>query len=438
MKAVSPATVHETIATHMQADGMDLVFDLRRSQGRRIYDSRRDRWLLDFFSFFASAPIGFNHPALLEPGFMRHMSEVAVNNITNSDLYTEEMAAFVEHFSSFGIPDYLPHLFMVAGGGLAVENALKTAFDWKVRKNIAAGKGEQLGRQVIHFRQAFHGRTGYTLSLTNTSDPRKTMYFPQFNWPRIDNPKIVFPLNDANLAAVKLAEEKALSQIRSAVENNPDDIAALLIEPIQGEGGDNHFRPEFMQQLREICDREEIFFIFDEVQSGVGLTGKFWAHEHFGVKPDAIAFGKKAQVCGVLVSRRVEEVEQHVFVEASRINSTWGGNLIDMVRFGKYLDVIEEENLITNAANEGAYLLQQLEQLQSEFPQLSNARGKGLMCAFDLPTGEERDSFVGDIYEAGVVILGCGDNSVRFRPSLNVTRGELDEGIDLIRKVLQK
>jgi L-lysine 6-transaminase len=366
------------------------------------------------------------------------MSEVAVNNITNSDLYTEEMAAFVERFSSFGIPDYLPHLFMVAGGGLAVENALKTAFDWKVRKNIAAGKGEQLGRQVIHFRQAFHGRTGYTLSLTNTSDPRKTMYFPQFDWPRIDNPKVVYPLNEANLAAVKLAEEKALSQIRSAVENNPDDIAALLIEPIQGEGGDNHFRPEFMQRLREICDREEIFFIFDEVQSGVGLTGKFWAHEHFGVKPDAIAFGKKAQVCGVLVSRRVEEVEQHVFVEASRINSTWGGNLIDMVRFGKYLDVIEEENLITNAANEGAYLLQQLEQLQSEFPQLSNARGKGLMCAFDLPTGEERDSFVGDIYEAGVVILGCGDNSVRFRPSLNVTRGELDEGIDLIRKVLQK
>ena len=438
MKAVSPATVHETIATHMQADGMDLVFDLRRSQGRRIYDSRRDRWLLDFFSFFASAPIGFNHPALLEPGFMRHMSEVAVNNITNSDLYTEEMAAFVERFSSFGIPDYLPHLFMVAGGGLAVENALKTAFDWKVRKNIAAGKGEQLGRQVIHFRQAFHGRTGYTLSLTNTSDPRKTMYFPQFDWPRIDNPKVVYPLNEANLAAVKLAEEKALSQIRSAVENNPDDIAALLIEPIQGEGGDNHFRPEFMQQLREICDREEIFFIFDEVQSGVGLTGKFWAHEHFGVKPDAIAFGKKAQVCGVLVSRRVEEVEQHVFVEASRINSTWGGNLIDMVRFGKYLDVIEEENLITNAANEGAYLLQQLEQLQSEFPQLSNARGKGLMCAFDLPTGEERDSFVGALYEAGVVILGCGDNSVRFRPSLNITREELDEGIDLIRKTLQK
>ncbi len=438
MKAVSPATVHETIATHMQADGMDLVFDLRRSQGRRIYDSRRERWLLDFFSFFASAPIGFNHPALVEPGFMRHMSEVAVNNITNSDLYTEEMAAFVERFSSFGIPDYLPHLFMVAGGGLAVENALKTAFDWKVRKNVAAGKGDQLGRQVIHFQQAFHGRTGYTLSLTNTSDPRKTMFFPYFDWPRIDNPKVTFPLNEANLAVVRMAEEKALAQIMSAIEANPYDIAALIIEPIQGEGGDNHFRPEFMQQLRAICDREEIFFIFDEVQSGVGLTGKFWAHEHFGVQPDAIAFGKKSQVCGVLVSRRVEEVEKHVFVEASRINSTWGGNLIDMVRFGKYLDVIEEEDLITNAAIEGAYLLQQLEQLQSEFPQLSNARGKGLMCAFDLPSGEERDNFVGSLYEAGVVILGCGDNSVRFRPSLNITRDELDEGIDLIRKTLQK
>ncbi|MBL7033076.1 MAG: L-lysine 6-transaminase [Candidatus Delongbacteria bacterium] len=438
MTAVTPAQVHETIGRHMLADGMDLVFDLRRSKGRKIYDSRRERWLLDFFSFFASAPIGFNHPALLEPEFMSKLSEVAVNNITNSDLYTEEMAAFVDRFSSFGIPDYLPHLFMVAGGGLAVENALKVAFDWKRRKNIAHGKGDSLGSQVIHFRQAFHGRTGYTLSLTNTSDPRKTIYFPKFDWPRIDNPKVTFPLNQEHLAAVQQAEELAVKQIHAAIAANPDDIAALIIEPIQGEGGDNHFRNEFFQQLRTICDEQELFLILDEVQTGVGLTGRFWAHEHTGMQPDAIAFGKKSQVCGILVSRRVEEVEGHVFVESSRINSTWGGNLIDMVRFGKYLDVIEQENLVANAATQGDYLLQQLEQLQIEFPQLSNARGRGLMCAFDLPSGTERDNFVSALYEAGLVILGCGDNSVRFRPSLNITRDELDEGLALIRGTLLK
>ncbi len=436
MPEITPANVHETIATHMLADGMELVFDLKRSQGIKIYDSRHERWLLDFFSFFASAPIGFNHPALLEPAFLKHLGEVAVNNVTNSDLYTEEMAAFVDRFSRFGIPAYLPHLFLVAGGGLAVENALKVAFDWKVRKNQAAGKDDRLGRQVIHFQQAFHGRTGYTLSLTNTSDPRKTMYFPRFDWPRIDNPKIVFPLNADNLAAVEEAERKALAQIHAAVEQNGDDIAALILEPIQGEGGDNHFRTEFMRELRAICDEHDIFLIFDEVQSGVGLTGKFWAHEHFGVKPDAIAFGKKSQVCGILVSRRVEEVEDHVFVESSRINSTWGGNLIDMVRFGKYLDVIEDENLVENAAVQGAFLLEQLEELAVTFPQVTNARGKGLMCAFDLPSGAERDTFLSRLYEAGVVMLGCGDNSVRFRPSLNITREELTAGLDLVRSVL--
>ena len=437
MSTISPAEVHTAISKYMLADGMDMVFDLRRSQGRRIWDSRRQRELLDFFSFFASAPVGFNHPRLVEPDFLRHLGEVAVNNVTNSDLYTVEMAEFVETFGRLGIPSYLPHMFLVAGGGLAVENALKTAFDWKVRKNLAAGRSENLGTQVIHFRQAFHGRTGYTLSLTNTTDPRKTKYFPKFNWPRITNPKVRFPLNDENLERVRRLEKQALQEIKEAVAANPHDIAALIIEPVQGEGGDNHFRAEFMRELRRICDEEEIFFIFDEVQSGVGLTGKFWAHEHFSVRPDAICFGKKTQVCGILVSRRVEEVENHVFVESSRLNSTWGGNLIDMVRFTRYLEIIHEENLVQAAALQGEYLLKRLEEMSANYPELvSNVRGLGLMCAFDLPDGAARDAYVNRCYEQGVVILGSGDNSVRFRPSLNITRDELDEGLEIMTKAL--
>jgi L-lysine 6-transaminase len=152
---------------------------------------------------------------------------------------------------------------------------------------------------VIHFRQAFHGRLGYTLSLTNT-DPIKHKYFPKFKWPRIHNPAIKFPLNEENLKKVQEEEQLALNQIKDAIKEYGHNIAALIIEPIQAEGGDNHFRKEFLVALREICDENEIMYIMDEVQTGIGLTGKMWAHEHF-VKPDIIAFGKKSQVCGILV-----------------------------------------------------------------------------------------------------------------------------------------
>ena len=229
-------------------------------------------------------------------------------------------------------------------------NALKTAFDWKVRKNLAAGKGER-GSQIIHFRQAFHGRSGYTLSLTNT-EPMKVAYFPKFDWPRIENPYIRFPEAE-HLAETEAAEARAIAAIEAAVAANPDDIAGLIIEPIQGEGGDLHFRGEFLRELRRLADEHEFLLIFDEVQTGVGMTGRMWCHQHFGVEPDVLVFGKKTQVCGILASRRMDEVEDNVFRLPSRINSTFGGNLVDMVRFGRYLEIIEEEDLVGNAARVG-------------------------------------------------------------------------------------
>ena len=135
------------------------------------------------------------------------------------------------------------------------------------------------------------------------------------------------------------------------MNENPDDIAALIIEPIQGEGGDNHFRKEFFHTLRRLCDEYDMMFILDEVQTGVGLTGKMWAYQHFDFEPDILAFGKKTQVCGIMVSNRVDEVKDNVFKVSSRLNSTWGGNLVDMVRCQKYLEVIKEENLVKNCRN---------------------------------------------------------------------------------------
>jgi len=436
---LNPTEVHKTIGKYMIVDGFDFVYDIKKSKGTRIYDSKNNKYLLDCFSFFATSPLGCNHPKLSNPEFIKKMGEIAIENPTNSDIYTTEMAEFVDTFGKIAVPDYFKHLFFIAGGALAVENALKTAFDWKIRKNIKRGKSEKLDTQVIHFKEAFHGRTGYTLSMTNTFNLNKIKYFPKFNWPRITNPKITFPLNQENTEKVVSLEKQAVSEIENAISKNSDDIAALIIEPIQGEGGDNHFRKEFFHELRRICDENEIMFIVDEVQTGVGLTGRMWAHENYDFKPDILAFGKKTQVCGIMVNSRVDEIEDNVFKVSSRLNSTWGGNLVDMVRCQKYLEVIKEENLVKNAEVQGKRLKKGLEDIQQKYPDImSNARGLGLMCAFDLPTPEKRDELKNKLYKNGLIVIGCGAKTIRFRPPLIISEEEVDEALSIVDKTISK
>jgi len=383
---ISPGQVHDMLHRHMLADGYDLVLDLDKSHGRQLYDSRHDRWLLDMFSCFATLPVGINHPKLSDSAFQKKLLRAALTNPANSDLYTIELAEFVQAFERYAMPDHLPHLFLVAGGALGVENALKAAFDWKVRRNFRKGVKTEKGHQVLHFKEAFHGRSGYTLSLTNTFDPRKYQYFPRFDWPRVSNPKLRFPVDDAEIERVKKAEAQSIDEIKKALRERADDIACILLEPVQAEGGDNHFRPEFLRALRQLADENDVMLIFDEVQTGMGLTGRMWAHQHWGVLPDAVAFGKKTQVCGMMAGPRFDDEPENVFRVSSRINSTWGGNLVDMVRSQRYLEIMAEEKLVENAATLGAHLLAGLQRMQDDAPDVfSNARGLGLMCAIDLP-----------------------------------------------------
>jgi len=431
---VEPKHVLDIIGRHMLVDGFPIVVDLEKSQGIRLRDKADGRTYLDFFQFFATLPIGLNHPKITDPAFQERIGHAALNKPSNSDFYSQQMAEFVEAMDRFAIPGALPNMFLIEGGALGVENALKAAFDWKVQKNYQRGATRDIGQQVIHFREAFHGRTGYTMSMTNT-DPVKIKYYPKFNWPRIANPKVAFPLAQ-HLDEVVAAEEQATREIKEAIRQHGSDLAALIIEPIQGEGGDNHFRPEFLKFLREITEENEIIFICDEVQTGVGLTGKFWAIEHAGVLPDIIAFGKKLQVCGMLASNKINEVDS-VFKVPSRINSTWGGNLTDMVRATRYLQVIDEDNLVENARAVGEYLVGRLHDVRDRYAgKVTNTRGRGLMCAFDLPSPEVRSKFLARAKENGLLIVGCGVRSVRFRPPLNLTRADADEGLALLDRSL--
>jgi L-lysine 6-transaminase len=435
---VAPADVHRTLSRHLLLDGYDLVFDFERSHGAHIHDARTGRQYLDFMTFFGSNPLGYNHPQMKDPEFLRVLHRVAQLKPSLADVYSVEYATFVETFARLAIPPELPHAFFIEGGALAVENTLKAAFDWKVRRNRARGLAGERGSRVIHFREAFHGRSGYTLSLTNT-DPVKTDYFPRFDWPRVDNPKLRFPVTPEVEGDVAAAEERALDQVRKAFADHPDDIAAIIIEPIQAEGGDNHFRAGFLQALERLAREHECFFIVDEVQTGVGITGRMWAYEHFGLRPDALAFGKKTQVCGCLVGPKVDEEPQNVFRVPSRINSTWGGGLTDMVRGGRYLEIIHEERLLDNARVAGERLLRGLQVVQAERGGLmTNARGRGLMIAFDLPTAEQRDQAVKRCFANGLIVLKCGVRSIRFRPPLNLTPDEADTGLDLVRRSLRE
>ena len=432
--AGTPADVHARLARHLLVDGLELVLDLQRSRGSWLVDARDSTAYLDLFTFFASSALGMNHPALADdPAFREELLEAALSKPSNSDVYTDAMARFVDTFARVLGDPALPHLFFVEGGALAVENALKVAFDWKSRWNAAHGLDPALGTRVLHLREAFHGRSGYTLSLTNT-DPVKTARFPRFDWPRIDNPYLRAGTSPAEQHD---RERAALAQARAAFAAHPHDIACAIVEPIQGEGGDHHFRPEFLRALQELCHEHDALFVVDEVQTGCGLTGTAWAHQQLGLTPDVVAFGKKTQVCGIMAGRRVDEVPDNVFTVSSRINSTWGGGLTDMVRARRILEVVEADELIPRAAALGERLLDMLRDLTERHAVVTDPRGRGLMCAVTLATPELRNRVVARLRsDEHVIVLGCGTRSVRFRPALTVGEPELAAGVAALHRVL--
>jgi L-lysine 6-transaminase len=434
--AIAPDNVREVLDRSILADGLDFVLDVERSAGSYLVDARTGERYLDMFTFFASSALGMNHPALAgDEAFRAELAAAAVNKPSNSDVYSVPMARFVDTFARVLGDPALPHLFFVDGGALAVENALKVAFDWKSRLNESRGIDAELGTKVLHLRGAFHGRSGYTLSLTNT-DPNKVARFPKFDWPRIDAPVLQSRLTDEAMDAL---ESESLRQARAAFEAHPNDIACFLAEPIQGEGGDRHFRPQFFAAMRELCDEFDALLIFDEVQTGCGMTGTAWAYQQLGVMPDVVAFGKKTQVCGVMAGGRVDEVPDNVFAVSSRINSTWGGSLVDMVRARRVLEVVEADGLIARTAVAGTHLLSLLGQLAGRFEIVTDVRGRGLMCAFSLPSKEIRDAVLMSLREdERVLLLGCGTRSVRFRPALTVSETDLALGVAALDRVLER
>jgi L-lysine 6-transaminase len=435
---ISANEVVDTVKKYTLITGPSIVLDVERSHDCYLYDSLSKTEYLDFFTFFATNPIGFNHPAMHEPKFLDRLAKAALVKPNLSRFYTVEIADWVKTFARICGRGYFKHYFFVDGGALAVENALKTAFDWKVRKNIDKGLDPDLQMGIIHFKDAFHGRSGYTLSLTNTADPRKYQYYPKFDWPRITNPKCKFPLTGKNLKDTIGLEKRAFQEIDAIIKMKRDEFAGIIIEPVQCDGGDNHFRPHFFQGLRKICDENELLLIFDEIQTGIGITGKMWAFEHFGVIPDIVCFCKKTQVGGIAATERIDDVD-NVFKVPQRIGSTFGGNLVDMVRATRFLEIIENEKLIEHAAHTGTFLVGELQKLALQYPdKIENVRGLGLLVAFDLPSVEERDEFVRRCFDKKLLMVITEPKSIRLRPFLDVKREHIIKMIHLFKEVLDE
>src|SRR5437867_10996108 len=209
-KGRAPSSVLETIEQHVLLDGFRVIIDLEKSRGSYLYDAANGHRLIDLYGFFGSMPVGFNHPYFDDVDVQRDLLRAAKAKVANSDVYSEAYAEFVETFGRVAGLAPLERYLFIEGGALAVENTLKAAMDWKVRKNIAAGHGER-GTEILHFCRAFHGRSGYTMSLTNT-DPRKTDLFAKFNWPRVSNPCIDFSLPEGERESEVVEREKKSEQ----------------------------------------------------------------------------------------------------------------------------------------------------------------------------------------------------------------------------------
>ncbi|MEU8541964.1 L-lysine 6-transaminase [Streptomyces sp. NPDC048717] len=412
----------EELSRHVLMDGLDLVLDLERSRGSTLVDARGGEEYLDLITFYGSLPLGMNHPDMAgDRTFLAELAGAALHKVTNSDIYTTQYARFAAAFRRVLGDPRLPHLFFIDGGALAVENALKVAFDWHSRRR---GLDPSAPLEVLHMERAFHGRSGYTLSLTNTS-PTVTDRYPRWTWPRVPVP-------------VPGAEREAVEVARRHLAERGDRIACFIAEPVQGAGGDRHLGAEFLLRMQELCHAYDVLFVVDEVQTGCGMSGAPWTYQRLGLEPDVVAFGKKTQVCGVMAGGRVDQVTDGALTVPDRLGSTWGGNTADMVRATRILEIIERDGLVAAAETKGGHLGRLLAGLAEAHPALvRDVRGMGLMWAFDLPDPALR----GEVLERArrdhrVLLLPGGPSAVRFRPALTIGLDELDKGVAALDAVL--
>ncbi|XP_053551219.1 4-aminobutyrate aminotransferase, mitochondrial [Bombina bombina] len=415
--------------TIQNADAVNFFCNYEDSRGNYLVDVDGNR-MLDLYSQISSIPIGYNHPALIKVLQQPHNFSTFINRpalgILPPENFTEKLE---ESLLTIG-PKGLKNVITMSCGSCSNENAFKLTFMWYRNKErgLSGVTKEELEScminqspgcpdySILSFMGGFHGRTLGCLATTHSKAIHK-LDIPSFDWPIAPFPRLKYPLEQF-VKENKDEEARCLEEVEDLIvkyRKKKKTVAGIIVEPIQSEGGDNHASDEFFRKLRDISRKHGCAFLVDEVQTGGGATGKFWAHEHWGMDDpaDVVTFSKKMMTGGFFHKAELRPDAPY------RIFNTWLGDPSKNLLLAEVLNVIKREDLVTNAVQSGKVLIDGLLDMQSRYPHLiSRVRGKGTFCSFDAPNDATRTKLITQARNKGVVLGGCGDKSIRFRPTL--------------------
>lgn len=371
---------------------LPLTIDFKNSHGSYFVDKETQTEYLDFFNMYSSLPLGYNHP-IFDDEFKEKINEVSYMRMANNVCKSEELQSFITFFQKY---TFSSHFHFTCTGALAVESALKAAMQYKKCKDP----------MIISVKNSFHGVNswGFTTSRVGVTK-RRMEFFPSNNWLQLDLDDIINYLQT----------------------NSLDNLVAILIEPIQATNGDIYLDKNKLKTIRELCTQKEICYIFDEIQTGFGTTGKMWYYEHLNITPDILIFGKKSQVCGIVTNEKYSEILNNPY---QKLDVTFDGELIDIIRANYILKAFEEYNLLNNVQKQSEVIRKALSN------KVLNYRSYGHLIAFDFQTQEKRDSFVQECYEHYLLINKAGNKTVRLRPNLALSTKERAQFLNIIEKVL--
>lgn len=404
--------------------------------------------ILDLFGQIASLPLGYNHRDMIEVVHCKEFPALFAQRPALGIHPPIEMRKLLEETLLQVTPKGLSCLYCICSCGAgAIENAFKAAFIWKRNQDRGSNIPTQQelssclenkepgspAMAILSFEKCFHGRTLGALSATRS----KAMYkvdVPSFGWPVAPFPQLRFPLEE-NEDLNQKEENRSLSRVEDILQNSPVPIAAIIVEPILAEGGDLMATPRYYCELRKLALKYKIAFIVDEVQTGCGATGTFWAHEQWNlpVPPDIVTFGKKMQVSGFYTRK------DFIPEQPSRIFNTWMGDALRLLQLRVIIDVIKRDHLLDRVTETGSWLKKNLEELARQYPnKISMVRGVGTFIAMDAADSSQRDRILSSSREKGLQLGGCGEQSIRLRPCLIFGRKEAATFIQIFGKVLSE
>ncbi|MBF0361601.1 MAG: aminotransferase class III-fold pyridoxal phosphate-dependent enzyme [Oligoflexia bacterium] len=404
-------------------DPYPFVINLKKSHGPWMITVDGDE-IFDWTGLYGSRLLGHNHPRMREADYVDRLITAANNKMANPDFLTEECLSYYRLLYKL-LPECYknqkPEIYVVNSGAEAVENMMKYLIN--LHRNRLQQQNKNVStKRFLYFDQAFHGRTIFTLNITQLKhDPLLTR---DYHGMVPGNLKVPFPALDNSLTYEenKSKTDEALSHIEFLMKTYSDEIIAVILEPIQGAGGQRIALPEFYTGLSLLCKKYQIFWGVDEVQTSAGVTGKFFCIDNFNIPhpPQAIASAKKMAngVLYMLNSMR----------DIGILDSTWGGNLADMVRFQQEWKIIEEEGYLTQIENKTKLLVESLKKLENKYSNIIyNIRGLGLYQGFSLRDSKNKGKLIDlALSKENLLLLGAGDYSIRFRPSIDITIEEIE------------